>query len=331
MKIIYTTLFFLAVATVSFSQTYYIFTAQGSGSWSTAANWNTQPRLDGVNKHKVIIPAAYNITADNAVNSLIPGDVEIHISGGLTLSSNTTLNLTSNSSIQLNNGTIYGTTTNQRIIIGTTVKYRGNVDGAKTGLSIADNTTGVAPNGFRDLATLPVNFTSFYINKSGPTIQLSWSTDNETNHSHFVVERSSNGTSWEEIALINAGPGNNNSNNYSYNDKTIPGPVVYYRLRQVDMDGRSVFSSIRLIRSSEPMKAVKIYGTNKKVVVDLNTPITSSLVISVIDAKGQVITQQTVVNPSYKINVDVPGASRGMYIVHLTDSKGWTEVKKVVL
>ena len=331
MKKIYTTLFLLTVAIVTFSQPYYVFTAQGSGPWSTPANWNTQPRLDGVSKHKVVIPAAYNIVADNAVNGLIPGDVEIHISGSLTLSANTILNLTSNSSVRLNSGTIYGTTTNQRILIGTTVKYRGNVDGAKTGLSIADNTTGVAPNGFRDLTTLPVNFTSFYINKSAQTIQLSWSTDNETNNSHFEVERSSNGTTWEKIAVINAGINSNNSNNYSYNDKTISGPVVYYRLRQVDMDGRSIFSSIRMIRSGEVMSAVKIYGTNKKVVVDLNTSITNSLVISVVNANGQVITQQTVINPSYKINIDVPGASKGVYVVHLTDSKGWTEVKKVVL
>jgi hypothetical protein len=82
---------------------------------------------------------------------------------------------------------------------------------------------------------------------------------------------------------------------------------------------------------SEEVSAVRIYGSNKNVVIDLNTSIKSNLVVSVVNTNGQVISKQTISNPSYRININVHNASTGTYIVHITDNKGWTEVKKVIL
>ena len=330
MKKIYTTLVLLTLAVMSFSQPYYIYTAKKSGLWYDNTNWTIAPRVDGVSKHKVVIPSAYSISIDNNVNSMGLGDVEVFVSGTLVVLANTTLTLTNNSSIQLNGGFISGTANHQQILIGSVVKYAGDRDGLKTGNSIADNTTGVSPNGFRALSMLPVNFTSFYISKSGENIKLSWSTDKEINNSHFDVERSSNGLNWEKIAVVFGAGTTNNANNYSYNDKSITSPVVYYRLRQVDIDGRSMYSSIKTIRMGEAVSNVRIYGADKNVVIDLNTAAKNDLVVSVMNSNGQVITRQTYNNPSYKINLNLQNAFTGAYIVHVTDNKGWTEVKKVI-
>jgi hypothetical protein len=332
MKKFYTTLVLLAIAVMSFSQTYFTYTAKKSGYWYDNKNWNVGPRMDGVPKHKVVIPAAYTIMVDNNVNSMGLGDVEVFVSGQIALIANTTLILSNSSSIQLNGGFISGTAANQQILLGGVIKYKGDIDGIKTGNSIADNTTGVSPNGFRALGILPVNFTSFYISKSGQNIQLSWSTDKEINNSHFDVERSFNGLDWQKIAVVvSAGSNNSNNNNYSYNDKAISSPVVYYRLRQVDIDGRSVYSSIKTIRMGEAISAVRIYGFAKNVVIDLNTSVKSNLTVSIVNTSGQVISKQTFSNPSYKINLTIPVASTGAYFVQITDNKGWTEVKKVIL
>ena len=122
MKKFYTTLVLLTIALMSFSQPYFIYTAKGSGSWYDVNNWNIQNRGDGVAKHRIVIPAAFTITADNGVNCLGLADVEVIIAGGITLAPNTTLILSNNSSIELNNGFISGTTASQQIIIGGTIK-----------------------------------------------------------------------------------------------------------------------------------------------------------------------------------------------------------------
>jgi hypothetical protein len=331
MKKITTTLLLLIIAIVSYSQTFRVYTAVSSGLWTLPANWASELRTDGVKKNKVVIPKNISIVADNDVNDLDLGNVEIYIFGNLTLLQGTNLNLSNGSSITLSKGSITGSAANQKIKIGSDIKYKGNTDGILSGDFKTDNTTGSSPNGFISFSMLPVNFTSFYISKSGQDIQLSWSTDKEINNSHFDVERSFNGTDWQKVSVVDGAGTSNNVNNYSYHDKNVTGSVVYYRLRQVDIDGGSLYSSIKSIRMSEAVSAVRIYGSNKNVVIDLNTSIKNNLVVSVVNANGQVISKQAVSNPSYRININVHNASTGTYIVHVTDNKGWTEVKKVIL
>ena len=331
MKKVYITIGLLIIGLMTFAQPYYTYTANNNGLWTNNSNWTIAERTDGVAKNKIVIPSSYSIIANNGVNSLGLGTVEIYIFGTLDMASNTTLSFPAQSSIELNNGFIVGNAGNQQILIGGVIKYRGNLDGLKTGTSIAHNTTGVSPNGFTSLTTLPVNFTSFYISKSSQNIQMTWSTDKEINNSHFDIERSSNGVDWERIAVVFGSGTNSNSSQYSYNDKNISSVVVYYRLRQVDVDGRFVYSSIKSIRMDQAISAVKIYSSEKNVVIDLNSVIKNNLVVSVVNSNGQVISKQSFKNPSYKINLHLQNAPTGTYVVHVTDNAGMTEVKKIIL
>ena len=329
MKKIYTTLFLLAITFMSFSQTYYVYTANQNGLWSQSGNWDSQLRTDGTNKNKYVIPEDKSIIIDNSVDGIALGDIEIFVAGNIDLTAS--FDLSNNSRIQLNNGTISGDANNIKIKIASVIKYKVNVDGVETGLSFADNTTGTSPDGFSAFSILPVNFTSFYISKSGQNIQLTWSTDKEIDNSHFDVERSFNGTLWERIStMLSAGIGNN-TNNYTYNDKNISNPVVYYRLRQVDLNGRSVYSSIKMIRMSETIAPIKIYGFDKNVVIDFNTAVKSKVTVSVINNSGQIISQKSYTNPSYKINLNCSNIANGAYIIQVSDNKGWSEVKKLIL
>ena len=330
MKKIQLTLVLLTLAVMSFSQPYYVYTAITSGSWSVPANWNTQLRTDGVNKNKFVIPSSVNMTIGNGSNAE-SGDVEIYIAGNMILASSANVNLSAQSFILLMNGSITGNSANQKIKIGSTIKYKGNVDGVQSGYLIMDNTTGSSPNGFYAYGLLPVNFTNFFISKTDQNIQLSWSTDKEINNSHFEVERSFNGLNWEKIAVIVGSENDKNNSNYSYSDKEISRPVVYYRIRQVDIDGRSVYTSIKTIRTGEAISPLKIYGSEKNIIIDFNTTVKSKIVVSVANNSGQVITRKSYSNSSYKINLNLSGVPSGLYIVQVTDNEGRSEVKKVIL
>lgn len=328
MKPIYATLILITISATSFAQNFYIYTADSSGLWSASQNWSRQLRTDGISKHKYIIPKNIEITLGNDVSNL--GDVEINIAGNLKLATSVNFQLSQNSSIVLNSGSITGSNANQKIKIGSEIKYKGNVDGVLSGNFMADNTTGSAPNGFVLFSILPVNFTGFYINRSANNVQLAWATDKEVNNSHFEVERSFNGNEWNKIAVVFT-VADNFATNYSYTDKNISNPVVYYRIRQVDIDGRSIYSSVRTIRSGEAIPAVKVYGFQKNVVIDLNTSTKNNIVVTIVNNGGQVISRQSYNNPSYKINLNLQHVASGAYVVQVSDSKGWSEVRKVVL
>ena len=331
MKKLYFNLLLILFSITSFSQPFYVYTATTSGMWTQASNWTVTARTDGFEKHKVIIPAGINITADNTVDHLGLGDVQLQIMGVLTILPSTNLNFSENTSIELINGSIVGLLVNQKIKIGDEIKYKGSEDGTITGNYYADNTTGTSPNGFRSLSSLPVNFTSFYVSKSGTAIQLTWSTDREINSSRFEIERSFNGVDWQNIASANAAGNSSNNNNYSYNDKNLSGPVVYYRIRQVDIDGRSVYSSIKTIRSNEAISPLKIYAAEKNVVIDLNQAVKNKLVVTVINTNGQVLNRQTFANPQYKIKLQLNNVITGTYIVNVNDNNGLNMTTKIVL
>ena len=81
----------------------------------------------------------------------------------------------------------------------------------------------------------------------------------------------------------------NHTNNYTCNDKTIESPVAYYCLRQGDSDDHDVDSSIKSIRTNQEISPVRIYISNKNVVVDLNPSINGALVVTVGNTSGQII------------------------------------------
>jgi hypothetical protein len=186
-------------------------------------------------------------------------------------------------------------------------------------------------HGFNSGALLPVSFTGFYLSKSGQNIELSWSIDREVDNSHFEVERSYNGSAWEKIAVVFGAESTNYKNDYKYTDKNASSPVVYYRLRRVNIDGNAIYSSIRSIRQGEIISPVKIYGYQKNVVVDLNIAEKTDLLVSVFNTSGEAIDRKLYINPSYKINMQLPHVSPGTYIVQVSDKKGWSQVKKIIL
>ncbi|MBB6463295.1 T9SS type A sorting domain-containing protein [Flammeovirga kamogawensis] len=89
-------------------------------------------------------------------------------------------------------------------------------------------------------ADLPVELTSFNVTIENGKVFSVWETAQEINNSHFKVERSVDGKNYETIAEFVEGAGNSNvSNTYEVEDEKPQQGKVYYRLTQVDFDGKT--------------------------------------------------------------------------------------------
>ena len=98
---------------------------------------------------------------------------------------------------------------------------------------------------------LPVTGLSLRAKKEGAKVKLDWFTLTETNTSHYDIERSFNGISFEKIGKVQAVGNSNNRTDYTFTD-VLPGKnLTYYRLKQVDRDGRIVYSEIRIVKFGE--------------------------------------------------------------------------------
>ncbi len=322
------------------SQTYYIVTAQKSGNWTDANKWNYSTRNDGKNITSIIIPKNVRITldADQDIRSI--GDVELEISGELEVRSDNSLRMTANSVINIKAGGQIDLHANARnnnnnkieqIIIGNVVKFDGNKEVTINGPATASKTTGASPSGFSMNAMLPVNFVSFTANKSESGIALTWTTTDEVNNNRFEIQRSTDGINFSTVAIVLPDSEVSSTHLYKYNDKYTAKGVVYYRIRQVDHDGKDKFSAVKVLGVTGNDNETKIYvASSKKVVVELKDA-EGKVTVRLVSLNGSVITQKTAGAADQKISIDAFSAAAGAYVVHVSDVNGMQISKKVIL
>ena len=87
---------------------------------------------------------------------------------------------------------------------------------------------------------LPVELISFNASCISNETKIEWQTASEHNTTHFVVERSFEGTKWEKLGEVTAAGNSTSILNYSFIDTALVArALTYYRLKQLDIDGKS--------------------------------------------------------------------------------------------
>jgi hypothetical protein len=96
-------------------------------------------------------------------------------------------------------------------------------------------------------APLPVRFSSFEAVAKQTQVSLKWSTAWEENNAYFSIQRSENNVNFNDIATVQGNGNSTNLNTYTYTDQTAYGKSMFYRIKQVDNDGHSSYSDIRMV------------------------------------------------------------------------------------
>jgi hypothetical protein len=90
---------------------------------------------------------------------------------------------------------------------------------------------------------LPVTLINFgAVRQAGGTVRLAWATASEQHSAYFEVQRSLDGRTFATIDKVAAQGTTNQAHTYTSLDVTAPAATLYYRLHQVDVDGRESFS-----------------------------------------------------------------------------------------
>ncbi len=152
---------------------------------------------------------------------------------------------------------------------------------------------------------------------------LLWKTTDERNFSHFEIERSPDGLSWETVIKK---PGTDRKNSSAINDYQAidEEPLTgknYYRLRQVDRDGAVVRSDVILIYSTGKSADILLYPNPSSGTINFKSSDMSGLMGSrfeLFDIMGQKRAQE-IIN-SARINLDLPS---GLYFYRLTSIEGY--------
>ena len=105
-----------------------------------------------------------------------------------------------------------------------------------------------------EIVFLTVKLTSFTAKGLDKNkVVLNWNTAQEQNFSHFTIERSLDGNEFSDAGIIFSIDDSKHTRSYSFTDKlkTKETGIVYYRLKMVDVDGKSQLSPIKIVKLRE--------------------------------------------------------------------------------
>ncbi|UOQ74401.1 T9SS type A sorting domain-containing protein [Hymenobacter cellulosilyticus] len=213
---------------------------------------------------------------------------------------------------------------------GTTWVTAGN--GGLSGSQAAGSVTSAGPVadmgpftfGAAEPEPLPVELISFTAQERKPgTVTLEWRTASEQNNKGFAVERSLDAKTWQQLAFVEGRGTTSTASSYAYSDQVSSGIAqLYYRLRQVDFDGKASNSPVASITRSmgEGRAATVMLAPNPATtytVVQLSAPAAGPLQVTLTDLTGRLVLQQTLADPA-SLELRLPAAlPTGTYLVHV--------------
>jgi len=209
--------------------------------------------------------------------------------------------------------------------------------------STITSTTKITPDGFFTFGSItgnnPLPVTLLYFNAvaSPGKIHLTWATGSELDNNYFDIQRSNNGTSFSDIGTVKGAGTSSQELTYSFDDFNLQVGITYYRLKQVDYNGVSVYSAVAEINSQ---------GTTSKNQTTIGpNPFTSSFNVSfsqdnngpvemlIANLAGQVVYREAITaekgenNFQFNDNIGLPS---GIYFLQLTRNGSDEETHKII-
>lgn len=255
--------------------------------------------VQGTNYDHLIVPTAVNITGAtlNVTNSTTAADIV-----GTTY---TILTTTA--------GTITGPFATVNKPTNFSVTYNAN--------SVVLTKTAIFP--------LPVAWGEFKALAQGSKVLLDWTTLMEENTSHFVIEHSTTGNTFTPVANVEARGNSTYEANYKY---TFASPDLtkanYFRIKQVDLDGKSTYSVTRSVKFDKgQVVAIQAYPNPVKDVLTLNIQ-RENIQVLLADQTGKTIQRLNVQPGQHSINMQ--SLPTGIYQLAVFEKGVRIETKQIM-
>ena len=189
-----------------------------------------------------------------------------------------------------------------------------------------DQPTGF-PTTITPAAPLPVELIAFAARWTAGAALLTWQTASERASSHFVVERSAGSEAgFVPVGYVVAAGSSSSPRSYTLRDAEAAAQhasVLYYRLRQVDLDGRVALSPVVVLTVGKLAAPAALFPNparaGQAVTLQLGEAVPGRL-LRLYSPLGQVVRQ--VAAEAAELQLPVDGLPAGLYQVSVTNAAG---------
>lgn len=198
------------------------------------------------------------------------------------------------------------------------------------GFTSFDSTTNAGiQQAFDNSISLPITGLTLNAIKKGNEVVVQWETTSETNSSHFIVQRSTTTNSISDsVGKVFAKGNSNILSKYYWIDKLPSKGVNYYKLKQVDKDGKFVYSATVAV-NFETGIIVSCYPnpTTSSIKLDIGTNNFKSYFYEIYSLSGKLLQKAMIANTVTTINMEAMQAAT--YIIKVTNNKN--EIVSIVV
>jgi hypothetical protein len=159
------------------------------------------------------------------------------------------------------------------------------------------------------VGTLPVKLVKFLASADAKTAKLYWETASELNNDKFEIERSTNGTDFAKIGEVKGNGTSQKLNIYNFKDFAPANGINYFRLKQLDFDGKFEYSDVRFVNFDLGDLAINIYPNPVSEVLNFSQSVKN---VTIYNLQGAMVYQFKDNTNAIKIPITV---NSGIYIL----------------
>lgn len=213
---------------------------------------------------------------------------------------------------------------------------------ARSGTTVINNMSYLGPlpsSATLGAVLLPLNMLSLNIVKQGNDGIINWSVAKGHTDHHYELQRSNNGKDFTTIATINRSANGNTS--YQYTDERINNllaTILYYRIKQVDINGKINYSDIRSLKLDIKINQITIFPNPVKEGFNISIPFANSsnalVKLNLVGANGQMIRSKelnAIQATNYYFSISDLNLTAGNYYLQIMVMDKLLETKKIFI
>ena len=166
--------------------------------------------------------------------------------------------------------------------------------------------------------SLPVELLNFRGKCLNSKNVISWSTASEINNDYFLIEKSSNLIDFSILKQVKGNGNTNSISNYSTDDLNHFN-TIYYRLKQVDFDGKETIYNPISVTCNNERNSFEIYYSNQDDRLILNTTLDKSqdITVKIYTVEGKLLSSElkAIEGGTSSNYIEMNHFSMGMYLL----------------
>ena len=174
----------------------------------------------------------------------------------------------------------------------------------------------------RGVNVMPVSLIDFNVQLKEKQTMISWKTATEVNNSHFLIEWSRDAKNFEILAKINGKGTTGEIQNYIYIHENPETGTNYYRLTQVDLDGRKETFPVRTVFLAANEKNINIVPTlaNDNLKIEFSHPVENGRLL-IYNMDGRMLNSYILAEGIDILRIDIMELLPGQYIAKYIDGE----------